>query len=259
MNARDLLAERLAKPVTEAPLNQYTVRPRRGRRRALDRHQRAARDLLAGLDARPDAQCRPRDPAARGVRGALRDRGPRERRDRRGRRAGQEPVHRRLARSSSTACSVASPRSSPPSPDRDDRRRAGPSRRRPPTSPSLQAIEAAADRPCSTTVVDTSVSGSNADTGEDPGRLSLASCSWWGSRVVGFALTVSRLSRASSHLEQLAVDAPHGRRGLGSQPSSSGVCRSGPPPQRAVVPGDLRTFADVPWNADHFYARLGFA
>ena len=72
-----------------------------------------------------------------------------------------------------------------------------------------------------------------------------------GEPVVGFAhvLTLG----GGWHLEQLAVDPAHGRRGLGSA-LIDGVCR-----EVAFCGGrqvTLRTFDDVPWNAP-FYARTG--
>ena len=56
------------------------------------------------------------------------------------------------------------------------------------------------------------------------------------------------------HLEQIAVDPPHGRRGVGSallEATTDEVARRG---GRELT---LMTYADVPWNAP-FYARHGF-
>lgn len=122
-----------------------------------------------------------------------------------------------------------------------------------PATPSdlalLQAIEAAADRMFDE-VVDTSGWG-EPDTGEDraaePGFLLVV-----GEPVVGFAHVLDLGGHL--HLEQLAVDPPHGRRGLGSALVEE-VCRVAA--SRGHDRVTLRTFADVPWNAP-FYARLGF-
>ncbi|EAP99317.1 probable acetyltransferase [Janibacter sp. HTCC2649] len=73
-----------------------------------------------------------------------------------------------------------------------------------------------------------------------------------GEPVVGFAHVLEL--GGGWHLEQIAVDPAHGRRGLGSA-LLDGVCREvASRGGRAVT---LRTFADVAWNAP-FYARHGF-
>ena len=95
MNARDLLAERLAKPVTEAPLNQYTADLVEG----VVAHWTDINELLATysqgwtLDRMPSVDRAILRLGAFEVLYA--DRGARGRRHRRGGRAREEPVDRR--------------------------------------------------------------------------------------------------------------------------------------------------------------------
>lgn len=60
--------------------------------------------------------------------------------------------------------------------------------------------------------------------------------------------------RGTAHLQQLAVDPAHGRRGLGSALVDA-CCEQAR--QRGYGQLTLTTFRDVPYNAP-WYARLGF-
>ncbi len=71
--------------------------------------------------------------------------------------------------------------------------------------------------------------------------------------AVGFA-HVEIIERDVAHLEELDVDPPHGRRGLGTRLVVQ-VCDWAAEHGYGSV--TLTTFADVPWNMP-FYARLGF-
>ena len=114
---RDLLRERLAAPVTEAPPVRVHRRPRQGVVDHRGAARRAHRHLRPGLDARADAGRRPRDPAHRGLRGAVLRRRPRAGRHQRGGRAWRPSSPPTTARASSTGCWPGSSRSSRPSPD----------------------------------------------------------------------------------------------------------------------------------------------
>ncbi|MFC0864111.1 GNAT family N-acetyltransferase [Sphaerimonospora cavernae] len=82
---------------------------------------------------------------------------------------------------------------------------------------------------------------------DDPGRVIVA-----GRPPVGFAM----LGHVDDcvHLDQLAVDPEHGRRGIGTRLLDA-VCEAAAALAPAVT---LTTFRDVPWNAP-WYARRGFA
>ena len=249
MNASDLLAERLARPVTEARLNEYTSDLVEGVVAHWNDINEPRLDLLAGLDPRPDAQRRLGDPAARGVRGPLRDRGAGERRHRRGRRAGEEPVDRRLARSSSTACSPAG-RGQTDLGVSDRRAGQGRDYRRPAAARGDRGClrRAVPDRLPGPGVLGASPTG--AERAEEPGWLLVADV---GGSVSGFAQAV-RLDDGACSWSRSPRPPAHGRRGLGGALADQ-VC--------LWVAADghdrlwLRTYADVPWNAP-LYARHGF-
>ena len=82
------------------------------------------------------------------------------------------------------------------------------------------------------------------------GRLWVA-CA--GETPVGFAL-VKMLAAGLPHLEEMDVDPPHGRRGLGTALART-ACRWACGSGYAML--TLTTFRAVPWNMP-FYARLGF-
>ena len=70
---------------------------------------------------------------------------------------------------------------------------------------------------------------------------------------VGFAI-VEMLGDGLPHLEEIDVDPPHGRRGLGARLVRA-VCDW--TRERGYPEVTLTTFRDVPWNMP-FYARMGF-
>ncbi|WP_321476108.1 GNAT family N-acetyltransferase [uncultured Paludibaculum sp.] len=74
-----------------------------------------------------------------------------------------------------------------------------------------------------------------------------------GNRPVGFAL-VKMIGSGLPHLEEIDVDPPHGRRGLGTALVRT-VCDWAAASGSATL--TLTTFRAVPWNLP-FYARLGF-
>ena len=118
VNARDAARRAPRRPATEAPTNQYTVELVRGRRRARGPTSTSCSTTYTqGWTLERMPARRPRDPAARRLRGALRRRRPRRRsRSPRPWRSPQtcRPTTRRR---SSTACWRVSPRSSRPSSD----------------------------------------------------------------------------------------------------------------------------------------------
>ena len=118
VNAETLLAERLATPATEAPLNEYTVELVQGVVAQVDRDQRAARDVQPGVvDRAHAARSTGRSCASAPSRSSTTTTSPtpwRSPRRCRSRRRCRPTTPRR----SSTACSPASRRSSPPSSDR---------------------------------------------------------------------------------------------------------------------------------------------
>jgi len=81
----------------------------------------------------------------------------------------------------------------------------------------------------------------------DPGFVLVA-----GRPCVGFAHVLEECGTA--HLQQLAVDPAHGRRGLGAALVNACCERAR---QRGYNQLSLTTFRDVPYNAP-WYARLGF-
>ena len=111
----------------------------------------------------------------------------------------------------------------------------------------LVAIEAAADRLFATIGFDLEPGPSTLD-GLRRARVVLVA----GRPPVGFAAMEE--VDGSAHLEQLAVDPAHGRRGIGAALLAAGcqwAARSGYPTVTLV------TYADVAWNGP-FHARHGF-
>ncbi len=85
---------------------------------------------------------------------------------------------------------------------------------------------------------------------QEAGRLWVAADA--DDRPVGFALVIELAG--ACHLEELDVDAAHGRRGLGTKLLNA-VCHWAAEAGYPAV--TLSTFRDVPWNAP-YYARHGF-
>ncbi|MFC0673387.1 GNAT family N-acetyltransferase [Brachybacterium hainanense] len=77
-----------------------------------------------------------------------------------------------------------------------------------------------------------------------------------GGPAIGFAHVLAPLPGlpADAHLEQLAVDPAHLRRGHGRALVEAAVAEAA---ARSAVRMTLRTYLDVPWNAP-FYAACGF-
>jgi GNAT superfamily N-acetyltransferase len=118
--------------------------------------------------------------------------------------------------------------------------------------PHLAAIEDAGDRLFAERFG--ALDWPSASTGEEraaePGFLLVAAEDESG--VVGFAHVLDL--QGHWHLEQIAVDPAHGRRGIGG-----GLLRAAHAEvvRRGGAEVTLMTFADVPWNAP-FYARHGY-
>ena len=98
--------------------------------------------------------------------------------------------------------------------------------------------------------VDWPAASSGEDRAAEPGFLLVAVDD--DGRVVGFTHVLDL--DGHWHLEQIAVDPSHGRRGVGAQLLRATHARVAARGGRAVT---LMTYADVPWNGP-FYARHGY-
>ena len=118
--------------------------------------------------------------------------------------------------------------------------------------PQLAAIEDAGDRMFDERFagVDWPAASSGEERAAEPGILLVAVDD--DGTVVGFTHVLDL--DGHWHLEQIAVDPAHGRRGIGSQLLEATHAELVALGAREVT---LRTFADVPWNGP-FYAKHGY-